>query len=267
MTKQQAIGLLAGFAIACSTASSVQGPSQSDFDNLKAQVDALSATVTGQAGAISGLQGQVTALGADLDAAEATVAALDATVSTLEGAATGGQVFVQATGTGSAKSSRLTFQAAVNATPIGTYIGSNASRTVQASVLNISSTTGYYAEVEADGTPAARFFGNILWELPGCTGKAWMRESFGETFGVTAYGARQGLVVRVTTDRSIPSGYLMLVKGTPREQVSYASRMTSTGTCLEEPAGSLVGYALVANDEAVSGVASGPIGASPQIGR
>lgn len=265
MTKQNAIGLLAGFAIACSTASSQSGPTQTEFDALKAQVTTMQATVTAQANTITVFQGQVNNAVADLDAAEADIAALEATVATLEGAATGGQVFVQSTGAGSAKRSRLTFKAAANAVPIGTFVGSDAVRTVQASVLHLSSPTGYYAEMEADGTPAARYFGNILWTGPGCTGTPYMRESFGETFGVTAYGAKQGLVVRYLAQTE-PTGYLMLVAGTPREQVSYQSRMTSPSTCLEEPAGSLVGYLLIANDPLVSGIESGPVGTEVVLG-
>lgn len=229
------------------------GPTLAQFDALVAKVASIELAQTSLAADLNTAK-------ASLGAAETGLAAAIARLDTIESAALGGQVYVQpAAGGGMAK---LSFAAVEGGLPLGTYVGADTPKLSIAATLRLSSSSGYYFEVPTDPGPigaAPTYLGETLFEGPGCSGKAYLREDI----ALTAYGARQGVVTR--HEPSVAGPYLMVVKDTTRQQVDFLSRKLGPTTCIDAP-GSFVGYALIENDPLVTGVENTPVGTGLKLG-
>jgi hypothetical protein len=244
VNKTNAFAFLAGLLVACTGGAVASGPTQAAFDQLVAQV----ATVQASLGTVQ----------TNLAAAEASITTLETNLATLQGAALGAQVFASTAG-GTFKASMAPEVSGQQV--LGTFVGADAGKLSLAASIKLSSPAGYYYELPTDPGPigaAPMFLGETLFDGPGCTGNAWLREDV----ALTPYGARQGVVTRHEGSNAGP--YWMVVKGTVREQVNFASKRTPS-SCIDG-AGSLVGYALVQNDPLETGVENAPIGADVKLG-
>lgn len=242
MNKTNAFAFLAGLLVACTGGAVSSGPTQAAFDQLVAQVAALNTS---------------------LGTVQADLTELETTLSALQDAALGAQVFADVSG----GTFKPTFRSGMKPIEvngqqaIGAFVGADNAKLSLAAVLKLSSPTGYYFELPTDPGPigaAPMFLGETLFDGPGCTGNAWLREDV----ALTPYGARQGVVTRHEGSNAGP--YWMVVKGTVREQVDFVSKRTPS-SCVDG-AGSLVGYALVQNDPLETGVENAPIGADIELG-